>query len=297
MNDPAAIQSRSIRWFLENLLPEGRALDIVAASQGISKNSLFGLIAAVGAETTGAFRFLPPDSGGQGAAVPARLISMGELNQRLAEHATRPLVEWDGKVRMSVAGYQDKLLVYVEGDIGPETPMYLPDYPLASTHILKPQPADARMPHMVANEHFCMSLAKTLGFPVADVAILRTAPHPSLAVRRFDRIVQAGTGEPTVQRFHLIDGCQACDMPVSHKYERHIGSTGDAALYRDGVSLPLLFGQLDRAVQKSRGKLAMLHPRPSTSMRRAWSRTRSTGRTNGISCAPWPTMSAHKPGA
>jgi serine/threonine-protein kinase HipA len=43
----------------KNLLPEGRALDIVAASQGVAKTNVYGLIQALGAETTGAFRFLP----------------------------------------------------------------------------------------------------------------------------------------------------------------------------------------------------------------------------------------------
>ena len=49
--------SRSIRRFIENLLPEGAALDVVARSQGIGKGNIFGLIRALGAETTGAFRF------------------------------------------------------------------------------------------------------------------------------------------------------------------------------------------------------------------------------------------------
>lgn len=53
------ISSSAIRRFLENLLPEGHALDIVASSQGIAKSNIFALIRALGSETTGAFRCLP----------------------------------------------------------------------------------------------------------------------------------------------------------------------------------------------------------------------------------------------
>ncbi|MYM26480.1 type II toxin-antitoxin system HipA family toxin [Duganella sp. FT135W] len=253
MSLSAEIASGTVRRFLENLLPEGHALDIVASSQGIAKSNVFGLIHALGAETTGAFRFLPQSVDGTlgQPAIGRREISLAELDQRIADRAQRPLIEWDGKLRMSVAGYQDKLLVCMDGGS-----MYLPDFPLASTHILKPQPAEERLPYMVANEHFCMTLAAALGLPAAPVAILRT-PRPVLAVTRFDRTIVPG-GEVRVVRKHIIDACQAADLPVSFKYERNIGSVGDAALYRDGVSLPVLFGLLEFVNRKAVDKLAML---------------------------------------
>lgn len=254
----AECRSASIRRFIENLLPEGRALDIVAFTQGVAKSNIYGLIRALGAETTGAFRFLPSGENGaaQAAEIQPREITLQELDQRIGERETRPFVEWDGKVRMSVAGYQDKLLVYANGMPG-DVPMFLPDFPLASTHILKPEPADARLPYMVANEHYCMTLAKSLGLPVANVHILRT-PRPVLAVARFDRAVRNEAGGDWVERKHIIDACQACDLPASYKYERNIGSVGEAALYRDGVSLPKLFGMLEHVNRKAVDKLAML---------------------------------------
>jgi serine/threonine-protein kinase HipA len=256
---PEGYRSASIRRFLENLLPEGRALGIVAATQGVVKSNVYGLIQALGAETTGAFRFLP--HGEDGAQEPPenawREVTLAELDQRIAERDRRPFIEWDGKGRMSVAGYQDKLLVYVDGEPGEGAPMFLPDYPLASTHILKPQPMEGGLPHMVVNEHYCMTLARQLGFPVAAVAILRT-PRPVLAVRRFDRNVQRSDNGPRVERRHIIDVCQSCDLPVSYKYERHVGSTGAAAQYRDGVSLSKLFEQLQYVNRKAVDKLAML---------------------------------------
>jgi serine/threonine-protein kinase HipA len=226
---PQGYRSASIRRFLENLLPEGRALDVVASRCGVVKSNVYGLIHALGAETTGAFRFLP--RGEDGAREPRenvwREVTLQELDQRIAERNKRPFIEWDGKVRMSVAGYQDKLLVFVDGQLNDGARMLLPDYPLASTHILKPQPVEADLPHMVVNEHYCMVLARQLGFPVAEVALLRT-PSPVLAVTRFDRSVQRSDSGVWVERQHIIDLCQACDLPVSYKYERHIGSTRGA---------------------------------------------------------------------
>jgi serine/threonine-protein kinase HipA len=256
---PQGYRSTSIRRFLENLLPEGRALDIIAASQGVAKTNVYGLIQALGAETTGAFRFLPQGEDGT-TLQPERVwreVTLQELDQRITDRDQHPLVAWDGPARMAVAGHQDKLLVYVDGRLEDGARMILPDYPLASTHILKPQPSDHRLRHMVVNEHYCMTLARTLGFPVAEVAILRT-PQPVLAVTRFDRTVHRQESGAWVERRHIIDVCQACDLPVSYKYERNIGSVGDAANYRDGVSLPKMFEQLRHIPRKAIDRLSML---------------------------------------
>ena len=259
-----ASTSRSVRRFIENLLPEGRALDIAASAKGVAKTNIYGLIHELGSETTGAFRFLP--AGMDGALAQPfnqlRQVSLAELDRRIADRDREPFVVWDGKVRMSVAGYQDKLLVYVEGEVADVThgaPMFLPDYPLASTHILKPQPVDTNFPHMVVNEHFCMSLAEALMFPVAEVVLLRT-PRPVLAVKRFDRKMRTtlAPDHAAVERLHVIDLCQACDVPVSYKYERNLGSTGAAAQYRDGTSFESLFSQVAKVHRKAVEKLTML---------------------------------------
>ncbi|MGL5110057.1 MAG: HipA domain-containing protein, partial [Vibrio ordalii] len=39
-----------------------------------------------------------------------------------------------------------------------------------------------------------------------------------------------------VQRKHVIDGCQATDLPPGYKYERQNGDEGDGVYMRDGVS-------------------------------------------------------------
>jgi serine/threonine-protein kinase HipA len=92
---------------------------------------------------------------------------------------------------------------------------------------------------VVANEHFCMSLAERMGLPVAPVRILRT-PRPVLVVQRFDRCADIDAeGETIVQRRHIIDVCQAADMSRDAKYEHNFGS--ELPEIRDGVSFEVLF--------------------------------------------------------
>ena len=254
----AGYAAGAVRRFVENLLPEGRALDITATTYRVSKSNIFALINALGTETTGAFRFwregeAPPSI----AAAPPREVSRDELNQRIGERDAIPLAVWDGKVRMSIAGVQDKLMVYLDQALQSGGRMFLVEPPLASTHILKPEPGRAATPHLVVNEHFCMSLAKRMGLPVADVNIYRT-PSPVLVVGRFDRVVSETAAGPVVQRLHIIDACQAADLPATYKYERNFGSGEMVRNIREGVSFEVLFDRVEQTVNKAAARLTLL---------------------------------------
>lgn len=248
----------AIKRFVENLLPEGRALDISATTYSVSKNNIFALINALGIETAGAFQFSTTeprtDPSNTGSL---RQISLAELNERLNQREHIPFVVWDGKVRMSIAGYQDKLTVYLDKPINQGGRIYLPSPPLASTHILKPESIQAGMPQLVANEHYCMKLAQRMGFPVADVSILRS-PRPILVVKRFDReVILSDTGN-TVTRLHIIDACQASDLPVSFKYERNLGSGEQVQNIREGMSFEKLFARVEQTIDKASAKMSLL---------------------------------------
>jgi hypothetical protein len=95
----------------------------------------------------------------------------------LGERDAIPLAVWDGKVRMSIAGVQDKLMVYLDRSLDEGGRMFLAEPPLASTHILKPEPGRTVTTHLVVNEHFCMSLAKRMGLPVAEVSRPSVSGH------------------------------------------------------------------------------------------------------------------------
>lgn len=255
---PDGYGSATIKRFIEHLLPEGRALDVAVAYKGLTKSNVFGLIRALGAETAGALQF----TGGVTAAPPdaptQREIPLSELAKRIAQREQLPLTVWDGQVRMSVAGLQDKLVVFIDTSLAEGGRLWLVDgQRLASTHILKPDTGNPKTPHLAVNEHFCMSLARRMGLPVADVALLRT-PRPVLVVRRFDRAILGSGDSVQVQRLHIIDACQACDLPVSYKYERNLGNAAEVRHIRDGLSHEKLFACAELSGNKASTRLAML---------------------------------------
>jgi serine/threonine-protein kinase HipA len=239
--------SNTIRRFLENLLPEGRALDIISAHYSVTKNNVFALIRQLGRETAGSLSFLLDGQSPAEVATSKREVSLKELSERIAKRNEVPFVVWDGKVRMSVAGYQDKLAIYKENER-----LFLVEGALSSTHIIKPQPTDERMPYLVANEHFCMTLAARMGLHTAPVSILRL-PTPALLVERFDRVSHA----ESVNRLHIIDACQALDFPVPYKYERNLGSGKDVQHIRDGVSFQKLFSIGEMSLSRVKAIRAM----------------------------------------
>lgn len=255
----AGYSSNALKRFIEHLLPEGRALDVAVAYNGLAKSNVFGLIRALGAETAGALRFTTDavDSASDDDPAP-REITLQELDDRIAQHEQLPLTVWDGKVRMSVAGLQDKLLVYLDRPVEEGGRLFLVEgRRLASTHLLKPDTAQSRTPHLAINEHFCMSLARRMGLPAAEVRLLRT-PRPVLVVRRFDREVEAYAHQVRVRRRHIIDTCQACDLPVSYKYERNLGSAPAVRHIRDGVSFERLFHCAELTSNKAAARLTLL---------------------------------------
>jgi serine/threonine-protein kinase HipA len=252
--------SRSIKRFIEHLLPEGHALDVAITANGLARSNVFGLIRALGQETAGVLRFRDGQEGiAAASAGPAmREIPIAELEARIADR-DMPFTVWDGKVRMSVAGVQDKLLVYLDAPPEQGGRLFLVEGPrLASTHILKPDLGHPKLPHLAVNEHFCMTLARRIGLPAADVHLLRT-PRPVLVVRRFDRIVQKQGEDIRVERRHMVDACQACDLPVNFKYERNYGKQDAVRDIREGMSFERLFGLGELTANKARAKLAMLH--------------------------------------
>jgi serine/threonine-protein kinase HipA len=77
-------------------------------------------------------------------------------------------------------------------------------------------------------------------------------------VPRFDREVENAGGLPRVHRRHIIDACQACDLPVAYKYERNLGSAEAVRHIRDGVSFERLFSCADITANKAAARLSML---------------------------------------
>jgi len=229
--------SAAVRQFFENLLPEGQALDDAAAAHQVSKSNLSAMLMAVGRETAGAIS-IKTDRSITGDQDQLRPLPLEEISERVQHRPHQPFSVWDGKVRLSIAGFQDKIAAYrkngnwflVEG----------PNY--ASTYILKPEPVSDLMRGLTTNEFFCMRLAMAAKLPAATVELMHV-PEPVLVIERFDRKL----ADHGVDRLHIIDGCQALGLSVGYKYERPYGNNPDVKHIRDGASLPRLFELIDRA--------------------------------------------------
>ena len=206
---PASPEQHSavVRQFFDNLLPEGRALDEAAQAQGVSKSNLVALLIALGRESAGAFRIqiergsaAGEDAVDDGArrrvdANPhadvheqdatdddddrrqlTRELSFVELSERIRARPYMPFSVWDGRVRLSIAGYQDKLAVAEW-----KSRWFLPDGSASSTHILKPEQVGRAEMGLTSNEFFCMRLALRAGLAAAPVRLVQV-PEPVLVV-------------------------------------------------------------------------------------------------------------------
>jgi len=235
----------AVTRFLENLLPEGEALRSLAQMLKLKPGNLYAMISAIGAETTGALVF----SRERGELKTTfRPIPREELVERIRERKTRPIINWDGKPRLSVAGVQEKLPVSERnGEFG------LGEGRIASTHILKF--ANERAEHLVLNEYFCMRLAQLAGLNAATCEMLELGERV-LKVTRFDR---RWRGQERVIRSHVIDGCQALDLAPRLKYERFLGDESHVADITGPATLKNIFAFSTKTRTPARTQLDLLH--------------------------------------
>jgi serine/threonine-protein kinase HipA len=201
--------------FFENILPEGPALERMAALAGVRPVDTYGILAAFGRDCAGAIMVLPgrerPGGSGSSGYSP---MTPSDLQRVIDDLDAVPLAAAPQRgFRPSLPGFQRKALLGRAGDGTWQFPYG--DAP--STWILKPDG-----PHpMAANEATCLRLAAACGLPAPDVDLLDVAGLPVLAVKRYDRR-DAPAGDIPV-RVHQEDGCQATATPPTQKYEEQGG--------------------------------------------------------------------------
>lgn len=245
---PQENDSGKIKRFLSNLLPEGKWLEELSVNNQVSKSNIFGLIALLGTETAGALSFHLERGEEFFSDTDFREIAPAELKERITQRDKVSIARWDGKERLSIAGVQEKLPLIVK----PDGQYGFGEGRLASTHIMKFGTHDDT--HLVINEFLCMKLAAMAGIPAAEVS-LTYFDEPVLLVERFDRQWKGAS----VDRLHLIDGCQILDLPPVYKYERPFGSKGEAGSIRTGASLPKLFKATDLCRVPARARMDLLN--------------------------------------
>jgi serine/threonine-protein kinase HipA len=199
------------RPFFSNLLPEAEIKRIIAQRLQISESNDFAMLNRIGGECAGAVSLLPS---GVTPAVKSgyRELNEEELHKIVIDLPRRPLMAGVEGMRLSLAGAQNKLPIYMEGDR-----IFIASGNAPSSHILKPPIRD--LEDTVGNEAFCMMLAQSMGLPTPPVTI-----HPGLdrlfIITRYDR---SRDTEGRMVRLHQEDFCQALGYLPDQKYETEGG--------------------------------------------------------------------------
>jgi serine/threonine-protein kinase HipA len=204
-----------VRPFIDGLLPEGDSRKSIARDVGVRADDTYALIRELGRDCAGAVVIQPADE----AAPPtpttltADALSEADVAALVSNLRSAPLGA-GGRVRISLAGVQEKLLLtrMADGKWG------RPVDGTPSTHILKPE--IAAYPKTVENEAFCMRVAQHLHLAVAAVETTTIAKRKLIVVERFDRTVRS---DGSVERIHQEDFCQATGVSPETKYEEDGG--------------------------------------------------------------------------
>ena len=201
------------RAFFGGLLPEGEARRLIAYDFGIDEHDVLGLLAAIGRDCAGALVIIPEGEPLTGDGLPEPITDT-QVADRLRNLRFAPLGV-DQRVRVSLAGMQEKLLLSAisGGSWG------LPVEGAPSTHIVKP--AHPLLADSIANEAFCMNVARHLGIRAARVDIRRFDGIPALVIERYDR--SPTDGRQPVLRVHQEDLGQAHALDPQRKYEERGG--------------------------------------------------------------------------
>jgi serine/threonine-protein kinase HipA len=203
--------------YLWGLLPDN---ENILAKWGqryhVSPRNAFGLIEKVGEDCAGAIQFVRPERIQDLASENGKIdwLSEHDIAERLKDLVADPSA-WrrvGDAGQFSLAGAQAKTALIRDGER-----WGIPSGRIPTTHILKPPIPD--LEGHAENEHFCLELARRLGFAVAR-SFVRCFEHQiAIVVERYDRISQLDR----VVRVHQEDLCQALALAPTRKYEAEGG--------------------------------------------------------------------------
>lgn len=213
------------RPFIENLLPEGPALDECCRELGVAPGDVFGLLRARGGDVLGDLMFCegdPPRSEDDAYQV----LTRAELIDMFRD--ARGVSRANGSSRLSLAGTQMKTgLARISGEAS-SVRWCVPRGRAASTHILK----KSLSADVLEIEYLCMRAAAAMGIECAAVELIDLGV-PVLAVERFDREalpVREGR-PPRVRRLHSEELAQVLGVCPAMKY-RELGPSTAARIAR-----------------------------------------------------------------
>jgi serine/threonine-protein kinase HipA len=218
------------RPFFAGVLPEERVRGAVARRLGVSADNDFEMLVALGGDCAGAITLFPAGEDPPTPSNDCLWLDEDELAKAIRELPTRPfLLDESGHIRLSLAGAQDKLPVFVRDEqVG------VPLGASPSSHILKAE--IQTLVGTVHNEAFCLQLATRLGLRAATASIGTAGDQTYLLVTRYDR----ESTNAFVRRLHQEDFCQALGISPRLKYESEGGPgvTECVELIREAIQPP-----------------------------------------------------------
>ena len=214
--------------WLSNLLPEHQQLNALAHALGLPPEDSLAILKEIGGDTAGAVSIGQPGVESDWEFEPLRARHKAEtereaLGLHVGELEYRPFLAGEDGVRTSLAGGQKKTaLAVVDSDgqacvrlPGDHDRLAIPKSGAPSTVIIKPD--NTRLPGIVENEAYCLTLAGRIGIPAAETGIIQAGDRKALAVLRYDRKAGNNGG---IRRLHQEDFAQANGLYPIQKYER-----------------------------------------------------------------------------
>jgi serine/threonine-protein kinase HipA len=207
-----------VQAFLWGLLPDNElVLGRWATKFQVSARNVFALISHVGEDCAGAVQFVTPDrldAIRSGKEDKVEWLDEADIAKRLKmlreDHSAWRLARDTGQ--FSLAGAQPKTALLLQN-----RRWGIPSGRIPTTHIMKP-PTGHFDGHS-ENEHFCLMLARQLGFPTAQSKVMRFEKEIAIVIERYDR--QYNGNE--IVRIHQEDICQALGIMPTKKYQNEGG--------------------------------------------------------------------------
>ena len=195
------------RNYFAELLPEGSALDNLAAEIRVSMDDIIALLAQFSRDVAGAVQIYDPEAPGEPRVPALAAVDAAEIGRMLNNTQAAPLGNRPKTGRTSLAGVQEKIVL--ARDQG-RWFQVLDGYP--STHIIKPP--SARYPSITFDEEYGHRAAKAAGLTMLDSWIEDFDGVPGLVIERYDRSLDAPQG-----RIHQEDMNQALGASKNEKYQ------------------------------------------------------------------------------
>jgi serine/threonine-protein kinase HipA len=231
---------RATRAYLWGLLPDNPdVLEWWARRYGVSRYRVVDILSRVGEDCAGAVQFIEPPRLADLSGPPTRAdvnsihwVSEADLANRLRDLRVNPAAgrAANDTGQFSLAGAQPKTALFQDG-----TGRWgVPQGRMPTNRILKLPTLG--LDDLAYNEHFCLLLARELGFPAAESTVGVFGDEIAIVVNRYDREEIDGS----LVRVHQEDMCQALGIMPTRKYEFERGPNAAdiAELLRQASSSP-----------------------------------------------------------